>query len=183
MKKYLYTLLALLMVNLNAEVLSGVPIRALSDEFNTDREKVSRMLLKKHEPYMDAFFCPYVGLALVGTNAGVAYRNENSTMEIDVRYNVTFFFTSGTISVSRIIMLGDRNKRDPMGYIGLGSGIGLYDSAFMRGDEFRVLFTPRIFYGVEHLGGFTDFGVSLMIDPIQRLVAAPLPDLRWGIRF
>lgn len=69
MKKTLYILLALVMVNLNAEVLSSTPIKAAPHEFgsglNAYNEKVARALLRKPSPHLDSYY-PYAGLGLLG---------------------------------------------------------------------------------------------------------------------
>jgi hypothetical protein len=187
MNKYLYTILALVMVNLHAQELSSTPIKAVTHEFGSElnayEEKASKVFLKVPQTHMSELLCPYAGLTLFGINAGVAYRNKNSTMEIDVRYNSGLFFTSGSISISRIIMLRERNKMDPMGYVGLGSGIGVCESIFRIRDQSRVLFIPRVFYGVESVYGFCDFGVCVPTLILETYIGLPHPDLRWGFRF
>jgi hypothetical protein len=184
MKKYLYTLLALLMVNLHAEELSSIPTGPLSDEFgvplNSDGEKVARALLRKPSLNMDSYF-PYVGFGLLGLEGGVAYRNFDYKIELDVRVNNYILVSVGKISFSKLVMFGSKQKKEPRKYLGIGSGVGL--GAFFAGNGYKYmgLFFPRIFYGVETSYGFCDFGVDLMTSSLDWPL--PIPDLRWGFRF
>jgi len=187
MKKYLYTLLALLMVKLHAQELSSTPIRSLPDEFssplNVDEEKVFKMLLRKDKPHMDEFLCPYIGTVIFNQNLGVAYRNKTSTMEMDLRFSSMLVFSRATFTVSKMVMFGDKDKGHRW-YMGFGSGIGVYftPTQVIKANKGFAIF-PRFFFGVEKSYGFKDFSIDLMMNPLTGPVALPIPDLRWGFRF
>ncbi len=172
------------MVNLHAEELSSIPIRSLPDEFslrlNADEEKVARALLRKPSPNMDSYF-PYVGFGLFGPEGGVAYRNFDYKIELDVRVNTFILVSVGKISFSKLVMFGNKQKKEPRKYLGIGSGVGLYAYPTANNYEYMGLFFPRIFYGVETSYGFCDFGVDLMTSSLDWPL--PIPDLRWGFQF
>jgi len=183
MKKYLYTLLALVMVNVNAKELSSIPSKAVPHVFssrsNVYEKDIARAIIRKSLLHQDSYY-PYAGFGLLGIEAGVAYRNFYSKFDVDLRFNTFLFLHSSRVCFSKLVMFGNKEKKEPRKYLGLGSGIGLLVGPGAHGVNIYPFLFPRIFYGVETSYGFWDFGVDVVI---QEDFLFPFPDLRWGFRF